>query len=174
MAVQPNIVPPTAPSAPGTATAGPNISGNHFGQNAFGIGPNQGLSVLMQHVTLNQNSTTAVSVTAYLPKHSVISDILVDTPTAWNSATSANVTVGTAAAGTQYAGGAVLAPAAVSVLAAGGGRQRFAFTAAQVNTLLDTGSNEAVVVTITPVGATTAGQSVVTLLYEQTINWQNP
>ena len=173
MAVQSQIVAPLVGSGiSGTAFAGPVVSGNHMGQNASGIGPNLGLSVCMQQVTINQNSTNAVSATLYLPKHSVICDILTDTTTAWDSATSANLTVGTAAAGTQYAGAAVGNGAAVSVKT--GGRQRFAFTATQSGVLQDTGSNEAVVVTVTPVGATTAGQTVVTIVYAQTVNWQNP
>jgi hypothetical protein len=168
MAVQTNIL-PTATSAPGTAFSGPVVSGDlPVGNTA----PNQGLSICMQQVTLNQNSTTAVSATLWLPKHSVINDIIVDSPVAWDSATSANLTVGTAAAGTQYAGGAVAAPEAVSVKT--GGRQRFALTATQSGVVQDTGSNAAVVATVTPVGATTAGQTVVTIFYTQTANYQNP
>lgn len=172
MAVQTNILPSNAAGAPGTAFVGPVVSGNHLGVNVSGVGPNQGLSILMQQAVLNQNSTTAVSVTIYLPKHSIINDILADTITAWNSATSANLTVGTAAAGVQYAGGPVGNGEAISVKTAG--RGRFAFTTTQLGTLLDTGSNEAVVITVTPVGATSAGQTVVTILYTQTVNWQNP
>jgi len=167
MAVQPQIVAPLVGSGiVGTGFAGPVVSGNHNGQNAAGVGPNLGLSTCMQQVTINKNSTTAVSVTTYLPKHSVITDIIVDTPTAWNSATSAVLSVGTAAAGTQYAG---------SVDVKGGAaRQRPTFTTTQLGNMLDTGSNEAVVATVTPTGATSAGQTVVTYIYEQTVNWQNP
>jgi len=173
MAVQAQIVAPLVGSGiVGTGFAGPVVSGNHNGQSAAGVGPNLGLSTMMQQVTLNQNSTTAVSATIYLPKHSIINDVLSDTLTAWNSATSANLTVGTAAAGVQYAGGAVGNGEAVSTKTAG--RARPAFLATQLSTMLDTGSNEAVVITITPVGATSAGQTVVTIIYTQTCNWQNP
>jgi hypothetical protein len=116
-------------------------------------------------VTLVQNSTTAVSATLYLPKHSVITDIIFDSTTAWNSATSATGSVGIAAAGTEYASG-------VNTLAAGGARSRPTFTAAQLAAMLD--ASGAVVVTITPVGATSAGQTTVSVIYEQTANWQNP
>jgi len=167
MAVQSQIVAPLVQSGvAGTAFAGPVVTGNHNGQNAAGVGPNLGLSVAMQQVTLNANAGNAVSQTVYLPKHSVINDILVDTITAWNSATSDTLTVGTAAAGTQYA-------SAVDVKTAAG-RQRPTFSAAQLGNMLDTGSNEAVVVTVTPVGSAAAGQTVVTIIYTQTVNWQNP
>ena len=37
----------------------------------------------------------------------------------------------------------------------------------------DTGTNEAVVATVTPVGSAAAGQTVVTVVYAQTCNYQN-
>jgi hypothetical protein len=161
MAVQTNII-PTGNSAPGTAFSGPVVSGDQApGSNT----PNQGLSVNMQQVTLVQNSTNAVSGTLYLPPHSIITDIIFDSTTAWNSATSATGSVGTSAGGTQYASG-------VNTLAAGGARSRPTFTAAQLAAMLDAGG--AVVATITPVGATSAGQTTVTVVYEQTANYQNP
>jgi hypothetical protein len=167
MAVQSQIVAPLVGSGiSGTGFAGPVVSGNHMGQNASGIGPNLGLSVCMQQVTLNANAANAVSATAYLPKHSVLIDILVDTLTAWNSATSDTLSVGTAAAGTQYAGSVDVKTAA--------GRIRPTFTAAQLSAMMDTGSNEAIVATVTPVGSAAAGQTVVTYIYVQTVNWQNP
>lgn len=164
MAVQSNIVTPGAAKAPGTAFAGPVISGDKLGANASGIGPNQGLAVLMQQVTLNQNSTNAVSATLYIPKHSVLIDIIVDTLTAWNSASSAVLSVGTAAGGTQYAGSVDVKTAA--------GRQSPTFSAAQLSAMADAG--ETVVATVTPTGATSAGQSVVTFVYAQTLNYQDP
>ena len=164
MAVQTNILPTNAAGAPATAFAGPVVSGNHFGQNTSGIGPNQGLGIMMQQVTLNQNGASAVSATVYLPKHSIIIDIIADTVTAWDSATGDSLTVGTTAGGAQYA-------PATAVKAQGRVRPTFTTT---LGTLLDTGSNEAVVATITPTGAATVGQTVVTYIYAQTVNWQNP
>lgn len=165
MAVQSNIVPPNATSAPGTAFAGPVVSGNRGGADAAsGLGQNQGLALLTQQVTLNANAGSAVSATVYVPKHSVLVDIIVDTPTAWNSATSDTLSVGTAAAGTQYASG-------VDVKA-GAARQRPTFTTAQLANMLD--ASDAIVATVTPVGSAAAGQTVVTYVYAQTINWQNP
>jgi hypothetical protein len=165
MAVQTNIVPPTATSAPGSAFAGPLISGNRLGANLSGVGPNQGLAILMQQVTLVHSTTAVVSATAYLPKHSVLLDILVDTTAAWDSATSDTLSVGTAAAGTQYASG-------VDVKAAAG-RIRPTFTGAQLINMLDTGSNEAIVASVTPVGSAANGQTTVTYIYAQTVNYQD-
>ncbi len=167
MAVQAQIVAPLVQSGViGTAFAGPVVSGNHNGQNAAGVGPNLGLSTMIQQVTLNANGTNAVSATVYVPKHSVLMDIIIDPLTAWNSATSDTLSVGTAAAGTQYASG-------VDVKAATA-RTRPTFSQAQLSAMLDTGSNEAIVATVTPVGSAAAGQTVITYVYVQTCNWQNP
>jgi len=167
MAVQAQIVAPLVQNGvSGSAFVGPVVSGNHMGPNVSGVGPNLGLSVCMQEIVLNSNGTNAVSGTVYLPKHSVIIDIIADTLTAWNSATSDTLSVGTAAAGTQYASGVDTKTAA--------GRTRPTFTATQLSNMQDTGSNEAVVATITPVGSASAGQTVVTIVYVQTVNWQNP
>lgn len=160
MAVQTNIM-PTATSAPGTAFSGPMISGD---QAAGSATPNQGLSVNMQQVTLVANAASAVSATAYLPPHSVLLDILVDTTTAWNSATSDTLSVGTAAAGTQYAGSVDVKTAA--------GRIRPTFTGPQLAAMLD--ASGAIVATVTPVGSAAAGQTTVTYVYAQTANFQNP
>lgn len=122
-------------------------------------GSNVGFVVLSQTAVLDQNSTNAVSSTFNLPNDSQIVDIIVDVLTAFNSATSATLTVGTAAGGSQYAG---------SVDAKTAGRVRPTFTAAQLAAMDDIGNNTAVVTTITPVGATSAGQVRVTLQYVQT------
>lgn len=166
MAVQASIVQPNANTAPGTAFKGPIINGNQAAPNISGNGPNQGLSTSMQEVTLNANGTNVVSATIFVPKHSVLMDIIVDTLTPWNSATSDTLSVGTAAGGTQYASG-------IDVKA-GAARIRPTFTAAQLSAMQDTGSNEAVVFSVTPVGTAAAGQTVVTLCYVQTINFDSP
>lgn len=166
MAVQSNILPTNANASPGAAYAGPVVTGNRLGPSVTGVGPNQGLSVGMQEIVLNANAGNAVSGTAYLPKHSVILDIICDTLTAWNSATSDTLSVGTAAADTTYASG-------VDVKG-GAARIRPTFSAAQLSAMQDTGSNEAVVATVTPVGSAAAGQTVVTIVYAQTCNYQNP
>lgn len=164
MAVQSKIVGPlTNVDAQGSAFAGPIVSGPRVDTNVSGALANQGLAILTQQVTLNQNGATAVSATVYVPKHSILIDIIVDTITAWNSATSDTLSVGTAAAGTQYASGIDTKTAA---------RVRPTFTGAQLGAMAD--ASDAIVATVTPVGAASAGQTVVTYVYAQTINWQNP
>lgn len=140
-----------------TTFSGPLASGDK--EAGVSGGSNVGLVVLSQTAVLDQNSTTAVSSTFYLPADSQIVDIIVDVLTAFNSAVSATLTVGTAAAGTQYAG---------SVDAKTAGRVRPTFSAAQLAAMDDIDNNTTVVATVTPSGATSAGQVRVTLVYVQT------
>lgn len=128
-------------------------------------GPNIGFTVLQQETSITQNSTNAVSSTLYIPVGSKIVDIIVDVLTAFNSGTSATLTVGTAAAGTQYASG---------VDAKTAGRVRPTFTAAQLAAMSNVTvlgvaapTTAPVVVTVTPSGATSAGYVRVTLVYSQ-------
>lgn len=128
-------------------------------------GPNLGFAVLEQETSITQNSTTAVSSTLYVPVGAKLIDIIVDTLTAFNSATTAVLSVGTAAAGTQYASG-------VDVKTAG--RVRPTFTAAQLAAMSNVTvlgvaapTPAPVVVTVTPTGATSAGYVRVTLVYAQ-------
>jgi len=141
-----------------TAFSGPVATYTHQPDGSSSGYSDQGLVVLSQVATLTQNSTTAVSHTFHVPANSQLVDIIADTSTAWDSGTSAVLTVGSAAAGTQYASG-------VDTTAAG--RVRPTFTGAQLASMLDVGSTTAVVATITPTGATTAGTTTVTLLYVQ-------
>ncbi len=128
-------------------------------------GPNLGVVTLMQETSITQNSTTAVSSTLYIPAGSKITDIIVDVLTAYNSATSAVLSVGTSAGGTQYASG---------VDAKTAGRVRPTFTAAQLAAMSNVTvlgvaapTTAPVVVTVTPTGATSAGYVRVTILYSQ-------
>lgn len=128
-------------------------------------GPNLGFALLEQETALTQNSTTAVSSTLYVPVGSKLVDIIVDVLTAFNSASSAVLTVGTSAGGTQYAG---------SVDAKTAGRVRPTFTAAQLAAMSNVSvlgvpapTPAPVVITITPTGATSAGYVRVTLVYAQ-------
>ena len=146
-----------------THFSGPVVSGDL--QTGETNGPNQGLVVLSQATSITQNSTTAVSSTLYIPAGSRIVDFNIDVLTAYNSATSATLTIGTAAAGTQYVG---------SIDAKTAGRAAITYSAAQLaamNGVTTTGAAAAttapVVVTVTPVGATSAGYVVVTVLYIQ-------
>ncbi len=97
-----------------------------------------------------QNSTTAVSKTFKLPKNSEILSFLVDVTTAYDSVTSAVLTIGTAAAGTQYV-------TSVDVKAAAG-RIAVTFTGAQLLAMENITTNTTLVATVTVVGATTAGR----------------
>lgn len=147
-----------------THLSGPLITGDlQAGQTN---GPNQGYVTLVQSTSLTQNSTTAVSSTLYIPAGSIILDFFIDVLTAFNSATSATLTVGITAAGTEYVSG-------VNVKAATG-RIAPTYTAAQLAAM----SNQTVlgvaapttaplVITITPVGATSAGYVNVSVQYVQ-------
>ncbi len=146
-----------------THFSGPVVSGTL--QQGETDGPNQGLAVLSQSTSITQNSTTAVSSTLYIPAGSRIVDFNIDVLTAYNSATSATLTIGTAAAGTQYVG---------SIDAKTAGRAAPTYTAAQLAAMngvsvlgVAAPTTAPVVITVTPVGATSAGYVVVTVLYVQ-------
>lgn len=141
----------------GTAFDGPVISGNK--RYADSTPANTGVALLTQSVTLDQNSTNAVSQTIVVPEQSQLVDILVDTTTAWNSGSSATLSVGTSAGGTQYAG-------SVDVKTVAGRRPNF--TGAQLLAMNNITTSTSVVVTVTPSGATSAGKTIVTLVYAQT------
>ena len=129
-------------------------------------GPNIGYAVLEQETSITQNSTSAVSSTLYIPAGSKIINILVDVLTAFNSGTSAVLSVGTTAGGTQYASGVDVKTAT--------GRITPTFTAAQLAAMSNVTvlgvaapTTAPVVVTVTPTGATSAGYVRVTILYSQ-------
>jgi len=146
-----------------THFSGPVLSGDL--QQGETNGPNQGFAVLTQSTAIAQNSTTAVSSTIYIPAGSQIIDFNIDVLTAFNSATSATLSIGTAAAGTQYVG---------SVNAKTAGRASITYTAAQLAAMngvsvlgAAAATSAPVVVTVTPVGATSAGYVEVTIIYAQ-------
>lgn len=126
------------------------------GDKGSGTLKNVGTPLLSQSTRIVQNGTNAVSKTLYLPKAAIIVDIIADNLTPWNSATSAVLSVGSAAGGTQYAG---------SVDAKATGRIRPTLTGAQLNAMASIGSTTPVVATVTPTGATSAGETKVTVLY---------
>jgi hypothetical protein len=117
-----------------------------------------GSAVLEQRVTLVANSTTAVTANLYLPIGSVILDITEDTTTAWSSGT-AVATVGTAAADTTYA-------PSTDVHAVGRARPAFTTQLANMGNVV---APAEIFITVTPTGATAAGQTVVTLTYAPTV-----
>ena len=147
-------------AGPGTTFSGPVLTGTK--KDADGNGPaNTGLCILTQQVTLNVNGTNAVTASVVLPYGSQIVQFYADTLTAWNSGTSDTLTVGTAAAGSQYIG-------AVSTATAG--RAAITYSAAQLLAMSNIGANTTVYATVTPVGtAATTGQTLVTIIYAQTV-----
>lgn len=138
----------------GTYMTGPLQTGTGLDN----TGVDTGTVVLSQSALLNFDATLVQSVTEVLPAGSQIINIVCDVLTAYNSATSATLTIGTAAAGTQYASG---------VNAKTAGRTTPTFTAAQLTAMSNIGSNTSVVATVTSVGQPTAGQVRVTIQYVQ-------
>jgi hypothetical protein len=125
------------------------------------------------YVVLEQTTTvttvaagTAVSATLTLPSGSQIINLFLDTmvtPVAGaGTATTCPVTVGTAAAGTQYLS---------ATDAIGGGRVSLSFTTAQCAAMANIGSNTSVVVTVDPNGtiSTTQGVYRLTVVYAQKV-----
>lgn len=151
--------------APGTQFAGPIISGPNQYPDANGGRGNAGYAVLSQSQVLVQNSTNNVSATFRLPANSQIVNIFRDTDEAWNSGSSAGLTVGTAALGTQYA-------SSLDVKTNTNPRAVWAPTTAQLTAAGNIGSNTDVVATVAVSGATSAGRTRVTIEYVQTIDWQ--
>ncbi len=157
-----------------TSFSGPVRAGDkRLGEGAFS--PNQGFVDLQQTVALTQNSTTPVDVTFYVPLGAKINSFLVDVLTAFNSASSAILSVGKTAGGTEYVSG-------VDVKAAAG-RIAITYTAAQLAQMANVSvlgvaltpgnQNQQLVVRVTPTGATSAGYVRVTCVYSQLPNPQN-
>ena len=122
-------------------------------------GPNIGLAVLSQSVVVSFDNTLVQTGYIDIPVNSQIVEIYADVLTAYNSASSATLTVGSAAAGTQYV---------TSVNAKTGGRNTTTHTATQVTAMQNIGTNTRVYFTVTSVGQPTAGSVRCTLQYVQT------
>jgi hypothetical protein len=107
---------------------------------------------------------TASSATITLPANSQIVEFYVDTvqdeTVGGGTATAINVTVGTAAAGTQYMS---------STDMIGGGRAAPTLTTAQLAAMDDIGSNTSVVITADPDGTISTTQAIyrLTVVYAQ-------
>lgn len=125
------------------------------------------------YVVMEQTTTvttvaagTAVSSTLTLPASSQILNFFLDTmvtPVAGaGTATTCPITIGTAAAGTQYL-------SATDAIA--GGRIALSFTTAQCAAMADIGTNQSVVVTVDPNGtiSTTQGVFRLTVVYAQKV-----
>jgi hypothetical protein len=123
-----------------------------------GSGQNTGNAVLSQTASLTHNGASARSTTITLPENAQIVDVIWDVTTALAGSTAMAATLGTAAAGTQFA-------ASTDVQA--GGRFRPTFTVAQLNLNQNIGTSTSLVATITPTGTATAGVVRVTVVYVQ-------
>lgn len=126
-----------------------------------------GFVVLTQTTTATTlSSGAAVSTTITLPASSQIIDFYVDVvqneSVGAGTATAINMTIGTAAAGTQYV-------SATDII--GGGRAALTFTAAQLAAMADIGTNQSVVMTIDPDGTILTTQAIVrlTVVYAQKV-----
>jgi hypothetical protein len=147
-----------------TTFSGPVKSGT----NRYTPYKNVGTTVLTQQTAFTFDATLVQSVTVYVPAGSKLINIFVDVITAYDSATSATLTVGKTAAGTEYASGVNAKTAA---------RTTPTFTAAQLTNMQSTPvdvaaansqqASSALVVTITSVGQPTAGTGFVTFQYAQ-------
>jgi hypothetical protein len=147
-------------AGPGTTFQGPLQTGTQ--KDATATAPsNLGLVLLTQVASIAINAGSAVSATFTIPAGSVISDFKVDVTTAFNAGTNNNLTIGTAAAGTQYLSATALTAA---------GRTALTFTGAQLTAMSGVGSNTSVVATYTPSGTNpTTGAATITLYYIQTV-----
>ena len=126
-----------------------------------------GFVVLSQTSTVTTNADgSASSVTETLPAGSQIINFFVDTMVTpvvgGGTATTCPVTIGTAAAGTQYLS---------STNAIAGGRIALSFTTAQCAAMADIGNNTSVVMTVDPNGtiSTTQGVFRLTVVYAQKV-----
>jgi hypothetical protein len=126
-----------------------------------------GFVVMTQTTTVTTAAAgTATSATLTLPASSQIislfADMVVDEVVGAGTATTIPMTIGTAAAGTQYV-------SSTDVFA--GGRAALTFTAAQLLAMSDIGSNTSVVITLDPNGTIVTTQGVIrlTVVYAQKV-----
>ena len=126
-----------------------------------------GFVVMSQTTTVTTAAAgTATSATITLPASSQIIDLIADMTVnevvGAGTATTIPMTIGTAAAGTQYV-------SSTDVFA--GGRIALTFTAAQLSAMADIGSNTSVVVTLDPNGTIVTTQGVIrlTVVYAQKV-----
>lgn len=131
------------------------------GSNASEYSTDVGYAVFARTVLLDFTAEAGggsdnVDATIALPTGSQIHSINVDTLTAWDSVTSASLTIGTSAGGAEFYD-------ATDVKSAG--REATALSAADLALWDDVGSTSTLYVRVAQVGNTTAGQARVTVLY---------
>ncbi len=126
-----------------------------------------GFAVLTQTTTVTTAAAgTATSATLTLPASSQIInffvDMVQDEVVGAGTATAIAMTIGTAAAGTQYV-------SSTNIFA--GGRAALTFTAAQLAAMANIGTNQSVVITVDPNGTISTTQAIVrlTVVYAQKV-----
>lgn len=146
----------------------PSLTHTYFGStlvagDALTEATNGGYATLTQTISLTSTADgLAVSGSITIPAGSQINNFLIDTLTApvagGGTATTAPITIGTAAAGTQYL-------SATNCFTAG--RAALTFTAAQLTSMSNVSTNTSVVATVDPNGtvSTTQGVWLVTVVY---------
>lgn len=111
---------------------------------------------LVDFVAESGGGNDNVDVTIQVPVSAQVHSINVDTLTAWDSVTSAGLTVGTSDGGTQFLSSSDVKSA---------GREAPTLTAAQLALWDDVGSTNTLHIRVAQSGNTTAGQARVTVLY---------
>ena len=147
----------------------PSLTHTYFGStlvagSALTEATNGGYAVLSQTISLTSTADgLAVDGSISIPAGSQIVNFQIDTLTApvaggAGTATTANITIGTAAAGTQYL-------SATNCFTAG--RTALTFTAAQLTAMSNVSTNTSVFATVDPNGTivTTQGVWLVTVVY---------
>ena len=126
-----------------------------------------GFTVLSQTTIVTTAAAgTATSASVTIPASSQIINFIVDTVqdevAGAGTATAIAMTIGTAAAGTQYV-------SSTDVIA--GGRIALTFTAAQLAAMADVGANQSVFVTVDPNGTIVTTQAIyrLTVVYAQKV-----
>lgn len=123
-----------------------------------GANANIGAVVLAQSAVIDVDADLTQEAIFNVPAGAQLVDFVVDVLAAYDSATSATLTIGSASAGTEYAGG---------INAKTAGRATLSHSAAQLAAMDDVGANTAIYATVTSVGQPTAGQVRVTARYVQ-------
>ena len=127
-------------------------SGDGFSETPTGVGT----ALLAQSALVTFDADLVAEAQFVLPVGAQITSFSIDTLTAYNSATSATLTIGSASAGSQYVG---------SVDAKTAGRAAPTLSAAQLTAMANIGTSTTVFATVTSVGQPTAGSTRVTVFY---------
>lgn len=113
-------------------------------------------TVLLDFIAESGGGSDNIDTTIVLPTGAQIHTINVDTLTAWDSVTSATLSIGTSAGGQEFYDNTDVKSA---------GREATTLTAADLALWDDVGSTNTMYVRVAQAGNTTAGQARVTVLY---------